>query len=390
MNSTRARGHASRSSESGSVGLASQGLGDRLLDHGLHLHCRTFSDSPLPGLKLGWPTSIPGDTLFSEELSVQDQNFDVRAVDLLMDGIDIMLSSGPLTTRSHDQWDHPLLQEYIEREAEVEDNYLGDDEEADEQIVLIWREAVEANPNLESTFLHLAAALRESDRHQEAAEVLRSGIERGHTELWSHLLKDYPTLVEVSELEEVAHDARWSERAFSAMLAQGQTDLALALLPELLEPEDEASNAPRLVPRDLVRLIGLLLAAGQSADARATFERLDGLTRANSLERPTVAALGELLTAASTLDADLCAALVQLHLSHGIVDVWEALERRNATERRSIFRFLFANCPEYSRMHRDSLRRLQRALVPHHFSKWSALLTLGAALLIWYLYRYPH
>lgn len=71
--------------------------------------------------------------------------------------------------------------------------------------VAIWTKAIDDHPDLAGPYLRLASALREAGRHGEAADVLRTGTQRGFHHLLTDLINDYPALVTAEEIEATAN-----------------------------------------------------------------------------------------------------------------------------------------------------------------------------------------
>src|SRR5690606_26776952 len=116
-----------------------------------------------------------------------------------------MFNAVDLNSNQEDDWNHPLLQPYEQSERELDDDTYAETEEIEQMAVAIWTKAIDDHPDLAGPYLRLASALREAGRHSEAADVLRTGTQRGFHHLLTDLINDYPALVTAEEIEATAN-----------------------------------------------------------------------------------------------------------------------------------------------------------------------------------------
>jgi len=288
-----------------------------------------------------------------------------------------MLNALFLAEKPSQDWDHPLLAGYAEREIEAEQS--EDSEDAlSQSAVMIWREALVEHPELAGSYLRLASALRDADRFEAAANVLRSGVAAGHTQLLLDLLLDYPSLATHDELTQGVFIPTCAAAALFAMVSQKKTDLALTAFHQAIATQSDALRPP-FSAEESHHLIELLVQSERLSEARGLHEKIAQLSAHQAEPTSKSHLLGEVLSAGSWLSVDQRAALMQLLRSGNGRGLAPSLRGQSTRQVKRFFQNLKLDCPRLSANYNSHLQEIERALTQ---SSLPVRLLLGILFLV--------
>lgn len=272
-----------------------------------------------------------------------------------------MFNAVDLNSNQEDDWNHPLLQPYEQSERELDDDTYAETEEIEQMAVAIWTKAIDDHPDLAGPYLRLASALREAGRHSEAADVLRTGTQRGFHHLLTDLINDYPALVTAEEIEAALARPENVEASFVAFVTQRHATQALQALSLLISQRHKGQPSTHFPFYEVCRMLGFLIEDGQFHDARTVQLLLTQLPDSKQHLPPLYTMLSEIIDAETWLPAKLRPGLCQLLFFNDESALEQEYLRCNKRQRRQLFEQLSTSCPTLFSSQHATIKRMDRA-----------------------------
>ncbi len=259
-------------------------------------------------------------------------------------------------------WDSPALSDYVEKERALEQVYSDDELELEQELLALWARARGEHPELCGSFTRSACMLRDFGRDDEAASVLREGIQWGHDNLKKELVRNFPDLLDEDELVDAAQHDDLRELAVRAMLSQRKYQLVAETLASSLKSAADSPDQLALVTIHLPQLIALLVQVGLSDEARQSHAELQAALPAEYAHLSTMQILGELIEADSFADEATLSQLIYFHATGAQTYLQSSLIHLTRGEQLHLLKKLQRRCPVFWNAHAGPLEQTTRDL----------------------------